>query len=89
VLAAHPPEPHVYIYVLGVHPDRKGTGLGGALLRYACGLADAGNVETHLETSNPINVPMYQHFGFEVREEIVLPGVPPVWVMRRPAAGST
>jgi ribosomal protein S18 acetylase RimI-like enzyme len=79
--ALHPAEPHLYVYVLGVHPSQKGRGLGGALLRHAAGLAKAAGVVAHLETSNPENLGLYRRFGYEVQVEVTSHGGPPVWTM--------
>jgi len=78
---AHPSEPHVYIYVLGVHPLQKGKGFGGALLRHAKKLAEDAGARGHLETSNPVNLSLYRRFGYEVTETIEVRGAPPVWTM--------
>jgi ribosomal protein S18 acetylase RimI-like enzyme len=77
----HPEGPHLYLYVLGVHPSQKGRGLGGALLRHAMASARAAGVVSHLETSNPDNLSLYRRFGFETREEITSHGGPPIWTM--------
>lgn len=80
----HPPSPHMYVYVLGVHPEQKGRGLGGALLRHAATLAREAGVVGHLETSNPVNLPLYRKFGYEVGKELTVHGSPPVWTMTTP-----
>lgn len=77
----HPHAPHVYVYVLGVHPSLRGRGLGGVLLRHAGAIAKAAGVVSHLETSNPENLGLYRRFGFEVKNEIDSHGGPPVWTM--------
>ena len=82
----HPRAPHVYVYVVGVHPTRKGQGLGGALLRKAVDDADRAGVAAYLETSNPVNLDLYRRFGFEVDGEIRVGAAPTVWTMTRPAA---
>jgi GNAT superfamily N-acetyltransferase len=81
----HPKEPHLYVYVLGVHPSRQGKGLGGKLLRHASTIADAARVPCHLETAKPENVELYRRFGYEVQTEITEHGGPPLWTMTRPA----
>jgi ribosomal protein S18 acetylase RimI-like enzyme len=89
IRALHPEGPHVYVYVLGVHPDQKGRGLGGALLRHAIAQAREAGACLHLETSNPVNLPFYRRFGLDVKEEIVSHGGPPVWTMTTsPHAGA-
>jgi ribosomal protein S18 acetylase RimI-like enzyme len=77
----HPPGPHVYVYVLGVHPSQKGKGLGGALLRHAHSLAHGANALSHLETSKEENVSFYRRFGYEIAATIELRGAPPIWLM--------
>ncbi len=82
----HPRDPHWYVQTLGVHPDHQGRGVGRALLGPATALADAEGLPTYLETTNPVNLPIYRRHGFEVVEEITLPGgFPPLWTLRRPA----
>lgn len=78
--AFHPKVPHVYVYVLGVHPSQQGRGLGGALLSHAAAVAKESGAVSHLETSNPDNVRLYRRFGFEVVGEVATGG-PPVWAM--------
>ena len=67
--AAVPPQPHYYLGVIGVAPDARGTGAGGALLQAFCRLsaADPRSSGVYLETGNPDNLPFYAHHGFEVR----------------------
>lgn len=84
IRSLHPPSPHVYVYVLGVHPSLKGRGLGAALMRHACAMAKAKPCVVHLETSNPVNLPFYRRFNLEVGTEIVSHGGPPVWTMTTP-----
>jgi GNAT superfamily N-acetyltransferase len=63
-----PPEPNWYLGVIGVAPEKKGTGLGGRLMREYCARsdADAASKGVYLETGNSANVPFYRHHGFEV-----------------------
>jgi GNAT superfamily N-acetyltransferase len=67
--AVMPPEPHYYLGVIGVAPEAKGTGAGGALLQAFCRLSadDPRSSGVYLETANPDNVPFYIHHGFDVR----------------------
>jgi ribosomal protein S18 acetylase RimI-like enzyme len=82
----HIDEPHYYLQVIGVHPDAKGRGIGGALVRHVVGLADSDRVPVYLETSNEINLGFYRRFGFEVAEEFACPGGGPMnWTMLRQA----
>ena len=83
--ARHPREPHVYLATVGVRPERQGTGLGSALLRPGLEHADALRLPAYLESSNEGNVPLYERHGFAVIAEHVLPDVPTMWLMWRPA----
>lgn len=85
--ALHPGEPHWYFFQLAVHPSHQGRGLGRAIMDHGLERADADGVPAYLETSNPGNLDFYGRFGFEVREEVRLGAVPPIWTMRRAARG--
>jgi len=78
------PEPHWYLWVLGVDPPRQGQGVGGALLQPVLARADADGLPCYLETDKPINVPFYQRHGFEVVVVDDLPGGGfHYWTMKR------
>ncbi|MFF7850868.1 GNAT family N-acetyltransferase [Streptomyces sp. NPDC007910] len=79
-----PAEPHWYLAVIGADPAARGRGHGSALLRSGLAKADAAGLPVYLESSKPDNLPVYEHFGFVVRDEFRLPGGGPVlWAMRR------
>jgi len=79
------PEPHWYLWTLGVDPPRQGQGVGGALLRPVLSLADRDGLPCYLETDKAINVPFYQGHGFQVVVEGDLPdGGYHYWTMKRP-----
>src|SRR5215469_4503940 len=65
ILRAHPREPHWYLYLIGVDPDRQGTGLAGALLRSRLEQCDRDGQPAYLEATRTTSVPIYQHFGFQ------------------------
>lgn len=80
----HIDAPHYYVQTVGVNPERKGQGLGGALMRHTCQMADRDRMPTYLETSNEVNLGFYRRYGFEVRDEIDTPGGgPKIWTMLR------
>ncbi len=80
----HPHEPHWYLATLGTAVDRQGTGVGSALLAPVLEHCDAEGVPCYLESSKERNLPFYRRHGFEVVEEVPLPGDgPPVWTMWR------
>lgn len=82
----HPQDPHLYLAVVGVRPERQGRGLGSDLLRPGLEAADRLGLPAYLESSNVRNVPLYERHGFEVTKEASLPRGPAVWLMWRPAA---
>jgi len=84
---ARPPVgPHWYLGVIGVSNDRKGTGVGKALLDAFCALSDADTQSTgvYLETSNPASLRFYERNGFVIREHDVMEGVG-LWCVFRPS----
>lgn len=76
-------ESHWYLPVLGVSPEHQGTGVGAALMRHACALADADSRPLYLETTNPVNLPFYRRFGLADRAQFPTAGGPTMWTMLR------
>lgn len=87
VEARHPREPHLYLAAIGVLPGRQGEGLGSALLAPGLARCDELGLPAYLESSNPLNVPLYERHGFVATERRTLPKGPPVTLMWRPAVG--
>ena len=81
----HPKEPCWYLPLIGVDPGYWGRGLGGRLLAHTLERVDADSMPTYLESSNPLNVPLYRRWGFEVLGTLDLDGQPLVTPMLRPA----
>jgi len=82
----HPRTPNWYLYAIGVDPAYQGRGVGGALLRSRLERVDQEGAAAYLESSKPGNIPIYEHFGFQVAEVPRLPaGAPVVTPMSRPA----
>lgn len=81
-----PKEPHYYLLAIGVDRSRQGHGIGSLLLAAMTDRIDREGIGSYLESSNERNLPLYERFGFEVREVIALPdGGPTLWAMwRRP-----
>ncbi len=80
----HPTEPHWYLAILGADPDRRGQGIGSALMEPMIERCDADGMPAHLESSKEENLAFYHRFGFEVTDELSLPhGGPPLWGMWR------
>jgi GNAT superfamily N-acetyltransferase len=82
----HPEEPHWYLAVIGSDPEVRGKGYGQVLMQSRLDRCDVEHAPAYLESSNPVNVPYYQRFGFEATGELTLPGggpsLTPMW--RRP-----
>ncbi|NVM30890.1 MAG: GNAT family N-acetyltransferase [Candidatus Helarchaeota archaeon] len=79
------PEPHYYLEMIGIFPTSQGKGLASKLINYVLKHVDAKSMSTYLETLNPKNVALYEHFGFEFRERWDIPGINvSVWALYRP-----
>jgi ribosomal protein S18 acetylase RimI-like enzyme len=66
--------PHWYLMVLGVADAYRGMGFAGRLLRPVLERLDSLGLPCYLETHNPANPPIYEHFGFRIAETARLPG---------------
>ena len=67
------PFKHSYLQVLGVRSDLQGRGLSSKLVRPMLTRLDEEGLPSFLETQNPANVPLYEHFGYELADESILP----------------
>ena len=80
----HPREPHYYLQFLGACQAHQGQGVGSALLKQGTRICDQQKIPAYLESSNILNVPLYQRHGFEVIHEGQIPGGgPTAWFMWR------
>ena len=80
----HPSEQHWYLYAIGVDPGYQGNGVASVLLRSRLARCDQAGMPAYLESSKPENVPLYEHFGFEVTEVLDPPkSAPPLTAMWR------
>lgn len=59
-----PPEPHLYLGILGVDPSRQSSGHGTALIEPTLAECDRTGLLAHLESSNERNIPFYERHGF-------------------------
>jgi len=80
---SHPHEPHWYLPMIGVDPSRQNAGHGSALLRHALARCDREGLPAYLESSNPVNIPLYQRHGFEIMGEIRVADSPVMTPMLR------
>lgn len=86
--AVHPTEPHYYLPIIGVHPGRQGSGLGGALLAHVTGRCDREGMPAYLEASNIRSKALYERLGFVFTGTTIdLPGGPSMWPMWREPRG--
>src|SRR5262249_24908653 len=80
----HPRFPHWYLLLLGVDPPAQGQGVGKALVRPILERCDREGLPAYLETGKERNVRFYASLGFDVMEEIALPGGgPKIWLLLR------
>ena len=71
-------EPHYYLSLLGTRTDRRGEGLGMALLGECLAAIDAEHMPAYLESSNPANNRRYEAAGFAQLGAFAMPGDGPV-----------
>ncbi len=82
----HPREPHYHLVFVGARQAAQGQGLGSALIKQGTRICDREHLPAYLESSNEVNVPLYQRHGFEVIAEEAMPGGGPrAWFMWREA----
>jgi GNAT superfamily N-acetyltransferase len=81
--AVCPADPYWYLGVLATHPARQGEGLATAVLTPILDEADRLGIACCLETSTMKNRRFYERRGFTHATEIILPGGPPTWWLRR------
>jgi GNAT superfamily N-acetyltransferase len=80
----HPRDPHYYLQFIGARQRDQGRGIGSALLKHGTRICDQEGMPAYLESSNILNVPLYERHGFEVIDKQVVPGGgPTAWFMWR------
>jgi ribosomal protein S18 acetylase RimI-like enzyme len=78
--------PGWHLAFLATDPDFQRRGIGRRLMEHVLVRADTDGTRVWLETSDPVNVPLYEKFGFlPVAEARGGPGLPTSWVMVREA----
>ncbi|WP_428966592.1 GNAT family N-acetyltransferase [Micromonospora fluostatini] len=88
VTAHRPREPHLYLASMGVRPDQRGHGVGGAMLVHRLREADADGLPTYLEASTERSRRLYLRHGFHDHgQPLALPdGGPVLRPMWRPTS---
>jgi ribosomal protein S18 acetylase RimI-like enzyme len=78
------PQPHWYLFMLGVAPGYQSQGIGSSLLQPVLNQADYEGLPCYLETSTERAVRFYQKHGFEVMRTRELSGCSlQFWTMQR------
>ena len=80
--------PHLRLEFYGVLPDRRGTGIGTALIEHGHRRADGQGLATYLETFSDRNVGFYERRGYEVVGEFEIGDGTRGWAMVRAPQGS-
>lgn len=62
-----------YLYALCVKPEYRNKKYGGTLMRSALGLIDKLGDSAYLETFKELNVDIYSHYGFELKDTAKVP----------------
>jgi ribosomal protein S18 acetylase RimI-like enzyme len=65
--------PHWYLAPIAVEPRHQGRGYAGLLLQPMLDRLDRESLPCYLETHDVDNVSLYQHYGFQVEREVVVP----------------
>jgi len=79
------PQPHWYLFLLGIDPPRQSQGFGSALMLPILEQADQQGLPCYLETYLESDVRWYTRLKFRVLSESRVPGSgPPIWMMSRP-----
>lgn len=72
-----------YLAMVGVDPGQQGKGIGASLMKQATSMLDTHGYLGYLESSNPLNISLYQRHGFEVMDEIRIGDAPVITPMIR------
>lgn len=82
-------EPHHYLAILAVRPDRQGQGIGSSLLiAHHQQVDQAAGLSAYLEAADERTSRLYRQHGYAARADgpFCLPDAgPPMWPMTRPA----
>ena len=65
-----------YLYNLSIKKDAQGKGLASKLMRPMLQFCDDEKMVAYLETNKASNVTLYQHYGFDLKKEELIPKTP-------------
>ena len=81
-------EPHYYLTLIGVLPERQGRGLGSSLLATTLNQLDRDRLPAYLENTNERNTSLSERLGFRTVAELTLaPDAPKIVCMWRAPGG--
>jgi len=83
IASGHPESPHYYLLFLATQPRLRSRGIGSAILGQILERCDRDGVPMYLDATAERNRDLYLRHGFEVTEEVRLPGGTPFWRMWR------
>jgi ribosomal protein S18 acetylase RimI-like enzyme len=69
----HAPNPHYYLFFIGVDPAYQKKRVASRLITPMLGWLDMQKLPCYLNTQNEHNIGLYEHYGFQVVEQVVLP----------------
>jgi ribosomal protein S18 acetylase RimI-like enzyme len=69
----HAPYPHYYLFFIGVDPTCQKKRVASRLITPILSWLDMQKLPCYLNTQNEKNIGLYEHFGFQVIEQLVLP----------------
>ena len=80
----HVPSQHWYLHLLAIAPEFQGKRYANALMKPMLAQIEQERLPCYLETQEEKNVSIYEHYGFSVVQETVIPklGIPN-WSMVR------
>ena len=76
-----------YLAILGVDAGHQGKGLGAALMKHVTNMLDERGALGYLESSNPMNISLYQRHGFEIMDQLRFGSSPVMTPMIRQRQG--
>ncbi len=70
----HVPAAHWFLEFIGVIPELQGRGYASILLKPMLARIEREHLPCYLDTEKEENVAIYQHYGFKVVEDMMVPG---------------
>ncbi len=82
----HAPFPHYYLFFIGVDPACQKKRVASRLITPMLSWLDRQKLSCYLNTQNENNIGLYEHYGFQVIEQVVLPdsGIVHTAMLRNP-----